>query len=141
GLVVLAQLARAGVERVYELIDSQPEVCDAPDAIDIPDGPLAVHLDGVRFGYTRSEPVLDGLSMHIESGETLALVGTPGSGKSTVSLLLARFYDVQQGAIRIGPPGRAVDVRQLRLASLRRAVGLVFEEAFLFSDTVRANIA
>jgi ATP-binding cassette subfamily B protein len=141
GLVVVAQLARAGVERVYELIESQPEVRDAPDAIDVPDGPLAVHLNGVRFGYARSEPVLDGLSLRIEPGETLALVGTPGSGKSTVSLLLTRFYDTQQGAILIGPPGRMVDVRRLRLASLRRAVGMVFEEAFLFSDTVRANIA
>jgi ATP-binding cassette, subfamily B, bacterial len=140
-LVVLAQLARAGVERVYELIDSQPEVTDAPHAIDLPDGPLAVHLDGVRFGYARSEPVLNGVSLLIEPGETLALVGTPGSGKSTVSLLLARFYDVQQGAIRLGPPGHPIDVRRLRLASLRRVIGMVFEEAFLFSDTVRANIA
>jgi ATP-binding cassette subfamily B protein len=140
-LVVLAQLARAGVERVYELIDSQPDIQDAPDAIDVPDGPLAVQLSGVRFGYTRSEPVLDGLSLRIEPGETLALVGTPGSGKSTVSLLLARFYEPQQGTIRIGPPGHTVDIRQLRLVSLRRALGMVFEEAFLFSDTVRANIA
>ena len=140
-LVVLAQLARAGVERVYELIDSQPDVTDAPDAIDVPNGPLAVQLDAVHFGYARSEPVLDGMSLLIEPGETLALVGTPGSGKSTVSLLLARFYEAQQGAIRVGPLGHLVDVRQLRLASLRRSVGMVFEEAFLFSDTVRANIA
>ncbi|MGH3775616.1 MAG: ABC transporter ATP-binding protein [Pseudonocardiaceae bacterium] len=140
-LVVSAQLARAGVERVHEVIDSQPEVRDAPDAIDVPDGPLAVQLDGVRFGYVRSEPVLDGVSLFVEPGETLALVGTAGSGKSTVSLLLPRFYEAQQGAIRIGPPGDTIDVRRLRLASLRRAVGMVFEEAFLFSDTVRANIA
>ncbi len=140
-LVVNAQLARAGVERVHELIGSQPEVRDAPDAIDVPEGPLAVHLGEVRFGYTRSEPVLDGVSLLVAPGETLALVGTPGSGKSTVSLLLPRFYDVHQGAIRVGPPGNTIDVRQLRLASLRRAVGMVFEEAFLFSDTVRANIA
>ncbi|MGH3857717.1 MAG: ABC transporter ATP-binding protein, partial [Pseudonocardiaceae bacterium] len=112
-----------------------------PDAIDVPDGPLAVRLDGVHFGYARSEPVLDGMSLLIEPGETLALVGTPGSGKSTVSLLLARFYEAQQGAIRVGPLGHLVDIRRLRLASLRRAVGMVFEEAFLFSDTVRANIA
>ncbi|MFY9806420.1 MAG: ABC transporter ATP-binding protein, partial [Pseudonocardiaceae bacterium] len=140
-LVVLAQLARAGVERVYEVIDSQPEVTDAPDAIDVPDGPLAVELAGVRFGYARSEPVLDGMSLLIEPGETLALVGTPGSGKSTVSLLLARFYETQQGAIRVGPPGRTIDVRRLRLVSLRATIGMVFEEAFLFSDTVRSNIA
>jgi ATP-binding cassette, subfamily B, bacterial len=140
-LVVLAQLARAGVERVYELIDSQPDVTDAPDAIDVPDGPLAVQLDAVHFGYARSEPVLEGMALAIEPGETLALVGTPGSGKSTVSLLLARFYEAHQGAIRVGPLGQLVDVRRLRLASLRRALGMVFEEAFLFSDTVRANIA
>ncbi|MBV9011410.1 MAG: ABC transporter ATP-binding protein [Pseudonocardiales bacterium] len=140
-LVVLAQLARAGVERVYELIDSQPEVAEAPDAIDVPEGPLAVQLEEVRFGYARSEPVLDGVSLRIEPGETLALVGTPGSGKSTVSLLLARFYDAHQGAVRIGPPEHPIDVRHLRLSSLRSAIGMVFEEAFLFSDTVRANIA
>ncbi|MGH3527755.1 MAG: ABC transporter ATP-binding protein [Pseudonocardiaceae bacterium] len=140
-LVVLAQLARAGVERVYELIDSQPDVTDAPDAIDVPDGPLAIQLDAVHFGYARSEPVLEGMTLAIEPGETLALVGTPGSGKSTVSLLLARFYEAHQGAIRVGPLGQLVDVRRLRLASLRRALGMVFEEAFLFSDTVRANIA
>nr|WP_156050470.1 ABC transporter ATP-binding protein [Allokutzneria albata] len=136
-LLVSGQLARAGVERVYELIDSQPEVREAPDAVDVPDGPLAVELDEVRFGYTRSEPVLDGVSLRVKPGETLALVGTAGSGKSTVSLLLPRFYDVQDGSIRLG----GTDVRQLRTASLRGAIGVVFEEAFLFSDTVRANIA
>ncbi|MQA16040.1 MAG: ATP-binding cassette domain-containing protein [Pseudonocardiaceae bacterium] len=136
-LVVTAQLTRAAVERVYEVIDSQPEVRESPDATDVPDGPLSVQLDGVAFGYVRSEPVLDGVSLTVQPGETLALVGTPGSGKSTVSLLLPRFYDTQEGAVRVG----GADVRELRLASLRRALGIVFEEAFLFSDTVRANIA
>jgi ATP-binding cassette subfamily B protein len=136
-LVVTAQLARAAVERVYEVIDSQPEVREKPDAADLPDGPLSVQLDGVRFGYTRSEPVLDGVSLEVRPGETLALVGTAGSGKSTVSLLLPRFYDAQDGAVRVG----GTDVRDLRLPSLRRALGMVFEDAFLFSDTVRANIA
>ena len=136
-LVITAQLARAAVERVYEVIDSQPEVRERPDAVDVPEGPLSIQLDGCRFGYTRSEPVLDGVTLEARPGETLALVGTAGSGKSTVSLLLPRFYDVQDGAVRIG----GTDVRDLRLASLRRALGMVFEEAFLFSDTVRANIA
>jgi ATP-binding cassette subfamily B protein len=137
GLLVNAQLARAGVERVYELIDSQPDVTDAPDAVDVPAGPVEVELDAVSFGYTRSEPVLDGISLRVAPGETLALVGTAGSGKSTVSLLLPRFYDVHAGAVRVG----GVDLRELRLTSLRRTVGVVFEEAFLFSDTIRVNIA
>ncbi|MEJ2864234.1 ABC transporter ATP-binding protein [Actinomycetospora flava] len=141
GLVVMGQLARASVERVYELVDSQPEIVDAPGARVVPDGPLGVRLDDVRFGYARSEPVLDGLSLDITPGETVALVGTAGSGKSTVALLAPRFYDVQEGSLRIGPPGDLADVRELRLDSLRHAVGVVFEEAFLFSDTVRANIA
>jgi ATP-binding cassette subfamily B protein len=136
-LLVNAQLARAGVERVYELIDSQPSVVDSPDATPVPGGPVEVELDNVTFGYTRSEPVLNGISLTVRPGETLALVGPAGSGKSTVSLLLPRFYDVHAGAIRVA----GKDIRDVTLASLRRTVGVVFEEAFLFSDTVRANIA
>ncbi|WP_206078005.1 ABC transporter ATP-binding protein [Prauserella endophytica] len=136
-LVVQAQLTRAGAERVHELIDAQPEVRERPDPRQLPDGPLDVRLDGVRFGYTRSEPVLDGLSLHARPGETLALVGTAGSGKSTISLLLPRFYDVHSGSVHVG----GVDVRDARLTELRRAIGVVFEEAFLFSTTVRDNIA
>ena len=134
-LMVSAQLARAGVERVYELIDSQPDVKDGPG--EVPSGPLGISFSGVTFGYARSEPVLQDFSISVEPGETLALVGTAGSGKSTVSLLLPRFYDVHSGAVRVG----GVDVRTLRLESLRGAVGVVFEEAFLFSDTVFSNIA
>lgn len=134
-LVVQAQVAKASVLRVYELIDSQPGVTDGEHTM--PDGPVAIELDRVRFGYTYSEPVLDGVSLRVEPGETVALVGGPGSGKSTVSLLLPRFYDVHGGAVRVA----GVDVRELTLRSLRESIGVVFEEAFLFSDTVRANIA
>ncbi|WP_231642282.1 ABC transporter ATP-binding protein [Nocardia sp. NRRL S-836] len=134
-LMVSAQLARAGVERVYELIDSQPDVTDGPG--EVPDGPLGVSFSGVTFGYTRSEPVLKDFSISVRPGETLALVGTAGSGKSTVSLLLPRFYDVHSGAVQVG----GADVRTLRLESLRGAVGVVFEEAFLFSSSVFSNIA
>jgi ATP-binding cassette subfamily B protein len=141
GLVIVGQMTRAAAERVYELVDSQPEIVDAPDAVDVPAGPVEVVLDDVRFGYTRSEPVLDGVSLRVAPGETLALIGTSGSGKSTVSLLLPRFYDVQSGSIMVGPPGAPCDIRSVRMSSLRRTVGVVFEEAFLFSTSVRDNIA
>ena len=136
-VVVTAQLARAGVERVYELIDSQPEVTDPEQPATLPDGPLGIELDGVRFGYTRSEPVLNGLTLQVRPGEAVALVGTAGSGKSTVALLLPRFYDPQEGVVRVG----GVELPRLRLSELRSELGVVFEEAFLFSDTVRSNIA
>lgn len=137
GLVVQAQLTRAGAERVYELIDAQPEVADSPDARPLPPGTLGVELNDVKFGYTRSDPVLDGLSLEARPGETLALVGTAGSGKSTISMLLPRFYDVHSGSVRVG----GLDVRDVPLKDLRQAIGVVFEEAFLFSTSVRDNIA
>ncbi|MBW8822592.1 MAG: ATP-binding cassette domain-containing protein, partial [Streptomyces sp.] len=96
-----------------------------------------VEFDDVSFGYDDERPVLDGLSFEIRAGETLAVVGSSGSGKSTVSLLLPRFYDVTHGAVLIG----GHDVRELTLDSLRAAIGLVPEDSFLFSDTVRNNIA
>ncbi|MQA62615.1 MAG: ATP-binding cassette domain-containing protein [Actinophytocola sp.] len=140
-LIVQAQLTRAGAERVYELIDAQPDVTDRPDARDLPDGPLAIRLDDVRFGYTRDDPVLAGLDLTVAPGETVALVGTAGSGKSTISLLLPRFYDVHAGSIRLGRPGAELDVRDVKLAALRSAIGVVFEEAFLFSASIKDNIA
>jgi ATP-binding cassette subfamily B protein len=136
-LVVSAQLARAGVERVHDLVDSQPAVVDPPSPVTLPDGPLSVELQDVTFGYSRREPVLDGVTLRVEAGETLAVVGPPGSGKSTIALLLPRFYDPQRGELRLG----GVPLPQLRLADLRSELGVVFEEAFLFSDTIRANIA
>ena len=96
-----------------------------------------VVFDHVTFGYMRSEPVLRDFSLRVEPGETVALVGTSGSGKSTVALLLPRFYDVHDGSVRIDD----VDVRDVALASLRSCLGVVFEESFLFSDSIRSNIA
>ena len=136
-LLTVGQQARAGVERVLDVVDSSPAIYDPTDAIELPDGPVAVELDRVRFGYTSTKPVLDDVSLTVRPGETLALVGGAGSGKSTVALLLPRFYDVHEGAVRVG----GVDVRSARLASVRSRLGVVFEDSFLFSDTVRANIA
>jgi len=135
--ITTGQEARASVIRVYEVIDSRPLLTEKPDAVALPPGADDVELDDVSFGYVPSQPVLRGLSLRVLPGETLAVVGTSGSGKSTISLLLPRFYDVQAGAVRIG----GHDVRDLTLDSLRASIGLVMEESFLFSDSVRANIA
>ncbi len=136
-LITIGQEARASVIRVYEVIDSRPVVTEKPGAIVLPPGTPDVELDHVAFGYLPSEPVLRGLSLHVPPGQTLAVVGTSGSGKSTISLLLPRFYDVRGGAIRIG----GQDVRDLTLDSLRASIGLVMEDSFLFSDSIRANIS
>ncbi|MFD5066864.1 ABC transporter ATP-binding protein [Streptomyces sp. NPDC058369] len=136
-VLTVGQQARAGVERVLELIDTEPSLKDGTKALPA-DAPASVEFDDVRFGYDATRrPVLDGFSLTIEPGETVAVVGASGSGKSTVSLLLPRFYDVSHGAVLVG----GHDVRELTLDSLRAAVGLVPEDSFLFSDTIRANIA
>ncbi|HSR26015.1 MAG TPA: ABC transporter ATP-binding protein, partial [Candidatus Eisenbacteria bacterium] len=136
-LMVVAQQGRASVERLFEVLDSTPAIRERPDARRLAVTRGEVELDGVTFGYLRSEPVLDGFTLTVRPGETVALVGTAGSGKSTVALLLPRFYDVQAGAIRID----GVDVRDVTLDSLRAHIGVVFEDSFLFSASVRANIA
>jgi ATP-binding cassette subfamily B protein len=135
-LLVMGQQARASVERVLEIVDSRAEITDPPHPRPIPDGPLPVRLDDVRFGYLADEPVLQGFTLDVPAGSTVALVGGTGSGKSTVSLLLPRFYDPQAGRVSVG----GVDVRRVGLTDLRRAVAVVFEEAFLFSETIAANI-
>ncbi|MGE5289328.1 MAG: ABC transporter ATP-binding protein [Micromonosporaceae bacterium] len=136
-LITIGQEARASVTRVFEVIDSRPLVTEKTIATVLPAGATAVEFDNVEFGYVPSQPVLRGMNLRVEPGETIAVVGTTGSGKSTISLLLPRFYDVRGGVIRVD----SHDVRDLTLDSLRAAIGLVMEESFLFSDTARANIA
>ncbi len=135
-VLTVGQQARAGVERVLELIDTEPSMKDGTRTLPA-DAPASVEFDDVRFGYDEDRPVLDGFSLTIEPGETVAVVGASGSGKSTVSLLLPRFYDVSHGAVLVG----GHDVRELTQDSLRAAIGLVPEDSFLFSESVGANIA
>ncbi|WP_327684037.1 ABC transporter ATP-binding protein [Streptomyces sp. NBC_00467] len=135
-VLTVGQQARAGVDRVLELIDTEPTLTEGTKVLPA-DAPATVEFDDVTFGYDRERPVLDGFSLEIRPGETVAVVGSSGSGKSTVSLLLPRFYDVTHGAVLVG----GHDVRELTYDSLRAAIGMVPEDSFLFSDTVRANIA
>jgi ATP-binding cassette, subfamily B, bacterial len=136
-MITLGQEARASVIRVFDIIDARPVISDQPDAVELPADAAGLSFDDVRFAYVPSEPVLRGLSFRVEPGETVAVVGASGSGKSTLALLLPRFYDPQGGSVRIG----RYDVADVTRDSLRAAIGLVMEDSFLFSDTVRANIA
>ncbi|NUL06365.1 ABC transporter ATP-binding protein [Streptomyces lunaelactis] len=135
-VLTVGQQARAGVERVLELVDTEPTMREGTKELPA-DAPATVEFDDVTFGYDEERPVLDGFSLEIRQGETVAVVGSSGSGKSTVSLLLPRFYDVLHGAVLVG----GHDVRELTFDSLRAAIGLVPEDSFLFSETVRTNIA
>jgi ATP-binding cassette, subfamily B, bacterial len=137
-LMTIGQQARAGVERVLEIVDTQPTINDAPEAVALPDEPIGIEFDDVRFSYDDgAAPVLDRMSLSIAPGETVALVGGAGSGKSTLVSLLQRQFEPQAGSIRLG----GVDLRQARIESVRAAQAVVFDESFLFSDTIAANIA
>ena len=137
-LFMLSQRASASAQRIYEVLDTEPEIVDAPDAIELVEPRGDVELRQVHFTYPgRDTPVLAGLDLRLLAGETVALVGRTGAGKSSVARLLTRFYDLDAGAVLID----GHDVRTVTLASLRRAVGVVVDEPFLFSDTLLANIA
>jgi ATP-binding cassette subfamily B protein len=137
GVLTIGQQARAGVERIFQLLDLPSAVTDLPEAIDLPPGGGEITFDNVHFAYGDGPEILRGFDLHIAAGERVAIVGPSGSGKSTASMLVSRFYDVDAGSVGID----GHDVRTLTLHSLRNQVGVVFEESFLFSDSVRANIA
>ncbi len=152
GFVLLqSQRASASASRIYEVLDEPAEIVDAPDAEDLPRPAGRIELRDVHFRYPSGDPavgvaadgpaarppVLNGLDLTIEPGETVAIVGRTGSGKSTIARLLARFYEVDSGRIEID--GHPID--QVTLASLRHHIGLVFDEPFLFSPSIRDNIA
>jgi ABC-type multidrug transport system fused ATPase/permease subunit len=130
------QGALAAAERIFNLLDTEPEVKDAPSAEAIPSIEGRVVFSDVRFSYLPEEPVLRGVSLVAEPGTTVALVGPTGAGKTTMANLLARFYDVDAGAVTID----GQDVRQVTQASLREQMGVVTQDTFLFSDTVMNNI-
>ena len=136
-LVNSVQQSLVGARRVFEILDAPIEVHDAPDspACTRPGG--SVRFEQVSFGYTTAEPVLQEIDLDIRPGQCVAILGATGSGKSTLMSLIPRFYDPTSGRVLIG----GVDVRQLRLDDLRRNIGIVFQESFLFSNTVAANIA
>lgn len=136
--LMLGQRARASAERIFELIDEPVGIADRPGAVDLVDPVGEVVFDDVSFRYTPDGPlVLDGFSLQVRPGETVALVGATGSGKSTVARLLGRFYEPESG--RVSVDGH--DVRDLTLVSLRASLGVVLDEPFLFSTSVRDNIA
>lgn len=136
-LIAAFSRGAASARRVNAVLNIAPEIADASDARDLPTGPGEVRFDGVKFSYGEMSPTLNGFDLTIRPGEVVALVGRTGSGKSTVARLIPRFYDASAGAISID----GVDIRTVRLRSLRQAVSIVFEDTFLFTATIRSNIA
>jgi ATP-binding cassette subfamily B protein len=142
-IIAQAQRSAAAAERVHEIFDTAPVIVDSPSGLALPPtgpdgGRGEVRFDAVRFAYAADLPiVLDRFDLSVPAGQSVALVGATGSGKTTVARLIPRFYDVQGGAVLVD----GVDVREVRVKDLRKAVGIVFEDTFLFSDSIAANIA
>ena len=135
-LIGSAQRAAASGQRVFEILDTEPQVPEPAHPVPLPAGGGHVRLEGVTFGYEPDRPVLRDLDLDIPAGRTVAIIGPTGSGKSTITQLIPRFYDPQQGRVEVD----GADVRDVALDDIRRTVGMVTQDPFLFSDTVRANI-
>jgi len=133
-----SQLQRAGVaaERIFQILEMPVDILDKPDAQELPQIQGEVEFRDVTFGYSRDLPVLRNFNLHIQAGQTVAIVGPTGAGKSTIAGLLARFYDIQEGAVLID----GHDVRDVTQRSLRSQIGVVLQEPFLFTGTIRDNI-
>lgn len=127
----------AGFKRYLEIIDTAPDISDKPDAVEVDTLRGDITFDDVGFGYDEERPVLQNISLKVTAGETIAFVGPSGAGKTTICSLLPRFYDVTSGAITID----GIDIRDLKLESLRKQIGIVQQDVFLFSGTIRENIA
>ncbi len=127
----------AGFRRYLELLDTAPDIVDAPDAIAVTSLRGDIRYEGVSFGYGSGKPVLRGIDLDIRAGETVAFVGPSGAGKTTIASLLPRFYEPDEGRITID----GIDIRAMTLASLRRQIGIVQQDVFLFAGTIRENIA
>ena len=136
-LIMMGQRAKASAERIFEVLDESSEIIERPGAFDLHEVQGSITFDDVHFAYGDGPEILKGFSARIEPGETVAIVGRTGSGKSTVARLLNRFYDVNAGGISIDDH----DVRDVTLSSLRETVGVVLDEPFLFSVSIRENIA
>jgi ATP-binding cassette, subfamily B, multidrug efflux pump len=130
------QAALAGAERVFEIIDTRPELEDSPEAAPLKSIRGDVRFDHVKFGYLPDVPVIRDMTLEARAGQTIALVGPTGAGKTTLVNLLSRFYDIDGGSITID----GQDIRRVQKASLRRQLGIVLQDSFLFSDTVLENI-
>jgi ATP-binding cassette subfamily B protein len=130
------QAALAGAERVFEIIDTRPELEDEPQALPLASIRGDVRFDRVHFSYVPGVAVIEDMSLEARAGQTIALVGPTGAGKTTLVNLLSRFYDVDSGAIAID----GVDIRQVQKSSLRRQLGIVLQDSFLFSGSVMENI-
>jgi subfamily B ATP-binding cassette protein MsbA len=128
--------AMAALDRIYEIMDEKPEIVSAPGAVDLPEITAEVEFDRVSFSYDQKRPVLTDVSFHVRPGEKIALVGPSGSGKTTLVSLIPRFYDVAAGSVRID----GCDVREVKVESLRRNIGMVLQDPILFSGTIRENI-
>lgn len=131
------QKAKAGFERFYEVLQTPPDVADQPGAKELQVSAGHVCFDGVRFAYDDQDDVINGLDLDVPAGQTIALVGPSGGGKSTTCALLPRFYDVREGSISID----GQDIREVTQRTLRRAIGVVQQDVYLFDGTVRENIA